>query len=64
MPDLTVAVQRALQRDHTRCQTHQSHSMQRHCAVEQEIVQSRNYRSEAARGQERCDFWRPGRTAV
>ena len=31
---------------------------------EQEIVQSRNHRSEAARGQERCDFWRPGRAAA
>ena len=28
---------------------------------EQEIVQSRNHTSEAARGQEKCDFWRPGR---
>ena len=31
---------------------------------EQEIVQSRNHRSEAAGGQERCDFWRPKRAAV
>ena len=27
---------------------------------EQGIVLSRNHISEAARGQERCDFWRPG----
>ena len=30
---------------------------------EQEIVQARNHRSEAARGQERCDL-RPGSAAV
>lgn len=31
---------------------------------EQGIILSRNHISEAATGQERCDFWRPGEAAV